>query len=260
MTINEIRTGTADDLWLSPCYSHDAVAIHCTWKPDRTAVDTISAELETSLRPLSAHPHWSKLMHAQAPEIAALYLWLPKFRKLADDLYQPALIPTLIWFPRDRKYGSVSRLWRVARFTAGEDRMSAALEITRTDHSPVELRAFPAKSRDVAQARRLLTITMVLEGLSRLDAARQAGTDRQTLREWVHRYHAAGVGGLKSRTAPSLTEAQIGEFRDLVVAGSAPEIHGVVRWHWIDLRHEEAGASPLPWTKTPSANGSASST
>ena len=62
--------------------------------------------------------------------------------------------------------------------------MSTAVVITRNDHTPAELRASAAKSNDAAKARRLLAIAMVLEGTSRLDAARQAGMDRQTLRDW----------------------------------------------------------------------------
>ena len=122
--------------------------------------------------------------------------------------------------------------------------MSAAVKITRTDHTPTKLRALAASSHDTAQARRLLAIAMVLDGMSRLDAARQAGMDRQTLRDWVHRYNTAGVDGLKSRTAPgakpSLTAGQMAELRELVVAGPDPAIHGVVRWRCVDLRHEVA--------------------
>src|SRR5271166_772224 len=74
----------------------------------------------------------------------------------------------------------------------------------------------------------------VLEGASRLDAARQTGMDRQTLRDWVHRYNEAAIEGLISRvvpgTAPKLTEVQMAELRELVVAGPDPEIHQVVRW------------------------------
>ena len=72
--------------------------------------------------------------------------------------------------------------------------MSAAVVITRTDRTPAELRALAAKSDDAGQARRLLAIAMILEGTSRLDAARQVGMDRQTLRDWVHRYNDAGDG------------------------------------------------------------------
>ena len=117
--------------------------------------------------------------------------------------------------------------------------MGAAVKITRTDHTPGELRAIAARSKDTAQTRRLLAIAMVLEGASRLDAARQAGMDRQTLRDWVHRYNEAGVDGLVSRVAPGatpkLTEAQMAELRELVLAGPDPDIHQVVRWRCVDL-------------------------
>ena len=71
--------------------------------------------------------------------------------------------------------------------------MSAAVKITNMDHTAVELRIRAAKSHDADQARRLLAIAMTLDGASRLDAARQSGMDRQTLRDWVHRYNEAGV-------------------------------------------------------------------
>ena len=35
-----------------------------------------------------------------------------------------------------------------------------------------------------------------LEGMDRASAARLAGMDRQTLRDWVHRYKAEGIAGL----------------------------------------------------------------
>ena len=60
--------------------------------------------------------------------------------------------------------------------------MSAAVKIIRTDHLPAALRALAANSDDAAKSRRLLSIAMVLEGTSRLDAALQTGMDRQTLR------------------------------------------------------------------------------
>jgi transposase len=80
--------------------------------------------------------------------------------------------------------------------------MGAAIKISRTDYTAQELRALAAKSKDAAQARRMLAIAMVLEGASRLDAARQTGMDRQTLRDWVHRYNDAATEGLTSRLAP----------------------------------------------------------
>jgi len=119
-----------------------------------------------------------------------------------------------------------------------------AVEITRLEHSMSELRDLAVKSRDAAQSRRLLAIAMVLDGSNRQDAARHAGMDRQTLRDWVHRYNETGVDGLKSRRAPGptpkLTETQMQELRDLVIAGPDPAIHQVVRWRCVDLRDEVA--------------------
>ena len=53
--------------------------------------------------------------------------------------------------------------------------MSAAIKITRMDYTAAELRAVAAKCSDGGQTRRLLAIAMILDGASRLDAARQAG-------------------------------------------------------------------------------------
>ena len=122
--------------------------------------------------------------------------------------------------------------------------MSAAVVITRMDQTPAELRALAANSTAADQARRLLAVAMVLEETLRLDAARQAGMDRQTLRDWVHRYNAGGVDGLVSRKPPGaaakLTEAQMAELRELVIAGPDPKIHKVIRWRCLDLRQEVA--------------------
>ncbi len=119
-----------------------------------------------------------------------------------------------------------------------------AVVIIRMENSAADLRGLAVKSRDAAQGRRLLAIAMVLEGSSREDAARQAGMDRQTLRDWVHRYNELGVEGLVSRRAPGpaarLTAAQMLEFRTLVIAGPDPAVHHVVRWRCADLRDEVA--------------------
>ena len=119
-----------------------------------------------------------------------------------------------------------------------------AVVITRMEYNAAELRDLAVKSRDTAQSRRLLAIAMVLDGSSRDDAARQAGMDRQTLRDWVHRYNDLGVNGLVSRCAPGpvpkLTAAQMQEFRALVVAGPDPAVHHVARWRCVDLRDEVA--------------------
>ena len=103
--------------------------------------------------------------------------------------------------------------------------MARALAITRTEYTAAELRAAASKSSDASQVRRLLAIALVLDGDARTDAALKGGMDRQTLRDWVHRYNDEGIKGLKSRRspgrAPLLTEAQKAELRALVIEGPA---------------------------------------
>ena len=116
--------------------------------------------------------------------------------------------------------------------------------VTRTDHTAQSLRALSSRCSDGAQVRRLLALALVLEGCPRSDAAALNGMDRQTLRDWVHRYNAEGVDGLKSRKSPGrepfLTGQQKAELRDLVICGPDPDIHKVVRWRCADLRAEVA--------------------
>lgn len=120
--------------------------------------------------------------------------------------------------------------------------MGAPLEITRTNYTSAELRALSNRSSDGAQVRRILALAMVLEGRPRTEAAELNGMDRQTLRDWVHRYNAGGIRGLKSRPhpgrAPALTDLQRAELLALVIEGPDPEVHGVVRWRCVDLQAE----------------------
>jgi putative transposase len=122
--------------------------------------------------------------------------------------------------------------------------MGAKLTVTRTDHTAAELRRLSARCADGAQVRRMLALALVLDGYPRSEAAALNGMDRQTLRDWVHRYNAEGVDGLTSRKSPGrepfLTEQQRAELRDLVVRGPDPAIHKVVRWRCADLRAEVA--------------------
>jgi transposase len=122
--------------------------------------------------------------------------------------------------------------------------MGRALEITRMDHTAGELRTAASRSSDAAQVRRLLAIALVLDGDARWQAAEQTGMDRQTLRDWVHRYNHQGIDGLKSRSSPGraalLTGAQKAALKALVIAGPDPERDKVVRWRCVDLRVEIA--------------------
>ena len=73
--------------------------------------------------------------------------------------------------------------------------MSAAVKL-RTDYSAVDLRRLAAGSRHANQSRRLLSLAAVLDGMDRDQAARIGGMDRQTLRDWVHRFNQFGPDGL----------------------------------------------------------------
>jgi hypothetical protein len=62
--------------------------------------------------------------------------------------------------------------------------MSAAIPL-RNDCGAYELRVLAGRVKDANQARRLLAIAAVYEGIDREEAARIGGMDRQTLRDWV---------------------------------------------------------------------------
>src|SRR3954449_2988799 len=110
--------------------------------------------------------------------------------------------------------------------------------ITRKELGAVELRREARRCRDAAASRRMLAL--VLEGASREEAARAAGMDRQTLRDWVRRYDAEGLAGLRDRhrsgREPRLTPEQEAELATAVERGPDPDRDGVVRWRRVDLR------------------------
>jgi xylitol oxidase len=73
LQVSEIRTVAADELWMSPQYGRDTIAIHFTWRPAQQEVERALVAIEAALRPLAARPHWGKLFLADAETIAALY-------------------------------------------------------------------------------------------------------------------------------------------------------------------------------------------
>ena len=82
LMVSEIRTVAADDLWLSPAYGTDVVALHFTWHPDEPRVRALLPDVEAALRPFGARPHWGKLFTTDAAELARCYPRLPDFRDL----------------------------------------------------------------------------------------------------------------------------------------------------------------------------------
>src|SRR5215203_2190209 len=117
--------------------------------------------------------------------------------------------------------------------------MPAAVKI-RTDYPAGELRRLSAVTKNANQSRRLLSLAAVLDGMNRTEAARIGGMDRQTLRDWVHRFNDHGPEGLldswSKGPAPRLSADQRAEIAQLVETGPDRAVHGVVRWRRIDLQ------------------------
>ena len=117
--------------------------------------------------------------------------------------------------------------------------MTRAVKL-RDDYSASDLRRLAARSRQANAARRLLALAAIRDGASRTDAARVGGMDRQTLRDWVHRFNAEGPDGLRDYQHPGpacrLNGAQQAELKALVEAGPDRQRDGVVRWRRIDLQ------------------------
>ena len=117
--------------------------------------------------------------------------------------------------------------------------MGGAIEL-RDDFGANDLRRYAARANDVAQARRLLALAAVLDGMNRADAARIGGMDRQTLRDWAHRFNQHGPDGLidikPPGRRPRLSDEQRSVLKQLVEAGPDVETDGIVRWRCVDLK------------------------
>ncbi len=113
-----------------------------------------------------------------------------------------------------------------------------ALKI-RDDLSPAELRSHARREKNGPAAARMYAIANALEGISRGEAARLAGMERQALRDAVVRYNAEGLPGLydrpKGRPPKRLSEAEEALFAAVIFRGPEPAIDGVSAWTRADL-------------------------
>jgi transposase len=109
----------------------------------------------------------------------------------------------------------------------------------RTDLSPGELRGLARRESDGRVSRRMLAIANALEGMDRALAARTAGMDRQTLRDWVIRYNRGGPAALFDAWGDGrpcrMSDGAQAALRALVLAGPDPAVDGVSTWRVIDL-------------------------
>jgi transposase len=109
----------------------------------------------------------------------------------------------------------------------------------RSDFSAVELRRLARRSKDAAQARRLLSLAVIYDGGTRSEAARLGNVTLQIVRDWVLRFNTAGPAGLIDRKAAGRTPLLSDTHRQALAAqidhGPIPAIHCVVRWRLCDL-------------------------
>ena len=86
--ITEFRTIAADQLWMSPAYQRDSMAIHFTWKPEWPEVKKILPQIEEKLAPFGARPHWAKLFTMKPTVFEGQYSRLNEYRGLVKR-YDP---------------------------------------------------------------------------------------------------------------------------------------------------------------------------
>jgi len=98
----------------------------------------------------------------------------------------------------------------------------------RPDFDAANLRLVAKRCRDSRQTRRLLALAAVYDGMSRAEAAKVGGMDRQTLRDWVHRFNDEGMDGLTNRKGAGrprlLSDEQMKELGEIVETGPDPAV------------------------------------
>ena len=117
--------------------------------------------------------------------------------------------------------------------------MAQALKI-KADRSAEDLRRLARREGDGRAAGRMIAIANALEGMSRAEAARRAGMERQALRDAVVHDNEEDLAGLHDRPLPgpteTLSEGQQAALRAEVLRGPDPAKHGVHRWRVVDIR------------------------
>ena len=117
--------------------------------------------------------------------------------------------------------------------------MGARGLVIRDDLDAAALRRFAQAEPDRRAALRALAIAQALEGVSRAEAARVVGRERQSLRDAVVRYNAEGLAGLRDRPQPrrreKLDAAQQEVLRAWVLQGPDPDVDGLSSYRLLDI-------------------------
>lgn len=85
LMISEIRTVKADELWMSPAYKQDVLAIHFTLKQNVNEVSQLLSIIEAELEPFGVRPHWGKLFTIPPSKLRTRYAQFDEFVKLAKE-------------------------------------------------------------------------------------------------------------------------------------------------------------------------------
>jgi len=111
--------------------------------------------------------------------------------------------------------------------------MSRGLTIRTDLHTPDDLRRRAKRERVPLTARRMLAIANALSGMSRTEAARAVGMERQFLRDAVVRYNSEGLEGLTDRPKPGrsckLDEQMSADLRTVILEGPSADT-GLCAW------------------------------
>ncbi len=123
--------------------------------------------------------------------------------------------------------------------------MPAQVMVSRTDHTPGQLRELARKHRFRGRRRRLRAIALVTGGrLSRTEVASAVGVGVRTLRDRVVRYSADGPGGLRDAARPGAPPKLDGGQEEEVVSwldgGPDPDAGGPSRRAVADVRKRTA--------------------
>ncbi|MCS5724198.1 FAD-binding protein [Herbiconiux sp. CPCC 203407] len=84
LLVTELRSVAADELWLSPAYGRDSLAIHFTWRNEPQAVRELLPLIEQALEPFDVRPHWGKWFSLGASQVVPRYERIDDFRALAE--------------------------------------------------------------------------------------------------------------------------------------------------------------------------------
>lgn len=84
--VTEIRSIAGDELWLSPAYKHDVIAIHFTWKPETDKVLAVLPKVEAALKPFNYMPHWGKIFTMAPADLHSRYPKFKDFVALAKEM------------------------------------------------------------------------------------------------------------------------------------------------------------------------------